>query len=119
MIQRWNGGKSDEINIGQKPDVIICGVNNVIGVEGENIDKKSVDVSTKDKNKMANVIDMDKMDKNTIGEKCCNRKFKETSENIVIGRMPDVIICEVNNVFGGDMNVKLQRKNIDELSVDI
>ncbi len=105
--------KSDKINIVQKPDVIICGVNNVIGVKGESIDEKSVDVSTNDKNKMANVIDVDKI---TIGEKCCNRRFEKTNENIVVDKMPDVIICGVNDVFGSDMNVKLQYKNIDNFS---
>ncbi len=33
--------------------------------------------------------------------------------------MPDVVVCGVNDVFGSEMEVELQGKNIDELSADI
>ncbi len=113
----------DEIKIDQMPDVMVCGVTDVIGSEMnvecqcENINETSADIpGTNVENSTADVIDVEKI---RSVYKCFNGGIEDISDEIIIGWMSDVFVCGVNNVLGSEMNVEFQGKNMDKKSAEI
>ena len=85
-------------------DVFACKMN--VELQGENIDKLSEEI-------------WDDVENLGCVEKCFNGGTEEISDDIISGRMVDVIVCGANDVFGSDMNVDVQGENNNNKSADI